>query len=86
MTKHANSRIRERGIGIEDVKYAIRFGEIIKQYEDDKPFASCLLLGEAISGENIHVVVAIDAEILYIITAYRPDKAEWEADLKTRRP
>ena len=46
MTKHANYRLKERGIDFEDVKRAILPGEIIRQYEDDKPFPSCLLLGK----------------------------------------
>ena len=85
MTKHANNRLRERGISVEDVKNAILQGEIIRQYEDDKPFPSCLLLGKTKDEEYIHVVASIDANTLYIITAYHPDKAEWEPDLKTKR-
>jgi hypothetical protein len=85
MTKHANNRIRERGIGIEDIKHAIKIGEIIRQYEDDKPFPSCLLLGKAEDGEYIHLVASIDADTLYIITAYHPDETEWESDLKSKR-
>ena len=85
LTKHANDRLRERGINIDDIKYAIQHGEIIRQYEDDKPFQSCLLLGKAENGEDIHVVASTDAGTLYIITAYYPDNTEWELDLKTRR-
>ena len=85
MTKHANNRLRERRIGVEDIKNAILTGEIIRQYENDKPFPSCLLLGKAKDTENIHVVVSIDENTLYIITAYHPDKTEWKPDLKTKR-
>jgi uncharacterized DUF497 family protein len=85
MTKHANTRLHERGISIEDIKLAILSGEIIRQYEDDKPFPSCLLLGKAENEELIHVVASIDSDTLYIITAYRPDLIEWEDDLKTKR-
>ena len=84
-TKHANIRLRERGIGIEDIKHAILTGEIIRQYEDDRPFPSCLILGTIENGDYIHVVASIDTEFLYIITAYYPDESEWESDLKTRR-
>ena len=45
ITKHANNRLRERGITVDDLKSAIITGEIIRQYEDDKPFPSCLVLG-----------------------------------------
>ena len=85
MTKHANNRLRERSIDIDDVKHAILCGEIIRQYEDDKPFPSCLILGAAGNDKSIHVVASIDFEMLYIITAYHPDENEWEYDLKTKR-
>ena len=84
-TKHANIRLRERGISIEDIKHAVLTGEIIRQYGDDKPFPSCLILGSVENGDYIHVVASADAEFLYIITAYYPDESEWESDLKTRR-
>jgi DNA-directed RNA polymerase beta' subunit len=85
ITKHAKNRLLERGISVADVQNAIQTGEIIKQYEDDKPFASCLLLGLTEKNDNIHVVASIDNEYLYIITAYYPDIDEWESDLKTKK-
>ncbi len=60
-------------------------GEIIKQYEDDKPFPSCLLLGMSINGKYLHVVVASDNINLHIIMAYYPSIDEWEPDFKTRK-
>jgi hypothetical protein len=85
ITKHARLRLAERRITIEDIKRAIKTGEIIKQYEDDKPFPSCLLLGLTQHDTYIHVVASVDDEYLYIITAYYPDEQEWEADWKTRK-
>ena len=85
ITKHARSRLAERGITIGDVQNVIRTGEIVKQYEDDKPFPSCLLLGQTEQNRHIHVVASVNAGVLYIITAYYPDKNEWELDLKTRK-
>ena len=85
MTKHAKTRLTERNITIDAIKSAIKTGEIIKQYEDDTPFPSCLLLGLTEQNENIHIVVSIDNGYLYIITAYYPDENDWEADYKTRR-
>jgi len=85
ITKHARSRLVERGIVIGDVKNAIQTGDVIKQYVDDKPFPSCLLLGETGQGQYIHVVASTDNGILYIITAYYPDENEWESDLKNRK-
>lgn len=85
VTEHARRRLAERGITISDVMCCIASGEIIKQYEDDRPLPSCLLLGPAADREDIHVVVSHDREFIYLITAYYPDRTRWEADLKTRR-
>ena len=85
ITKHAKIRLTERGITIDDIKNAIKTDEIINQYEYDKPFPSCLLLGLTEENAYIHVVVSIDDGYLYIITAYFPDENEWENDLKTRK-
>ena len=85
MTKHAKNRLIERNINIENIKNAIMTGEIIEQYENDKPFPSCLLLGTAEQNKYIHVVASIDNEFLYIITAYYPDENKWELDFKIRK-
>ena len=85
ITKHVKNRLTERGITVGDIQNAIRTGEIIMQYEDDKPFPSCLLLGLSGQNKHIHVVASLDDEYLYIITAYYPDETAWEIDLKTRK-
>lgn len=85
ITEHARRRQIERGISVNDIIRCIDTGEIIKQYEDDKPFTSCLILGAAIDWEYIHVVVSHDSEWIYLITAYQPDPDVWEAELKTRK-
>ena len=65
--------------------YFEKMEEIIKQYEDDKPFSSCLILGMSIGNKFIHVVVSTDNDFIYLITAYIPNKEQWEDDLKTRK-
>ena len=85
ITEHARLRLWERGITAEDIISSIASGEIIRQYEDDKPFPSCLLLGRNTGGRHIHVVVSHDDEFIYLITAYYPDLNVWQADLKTRK-
>jgi len=85
ITEHARCRLVERGISVNDIIRCIDTGEIIKQYEDDKPFPSCLILGAAIDGEYIHVVASHDSEWIYLITAYHPDADVWEPDFKTRK-
>lgn len=85
ITEHARQRLVERGITVNDVIKCIAEGEIIKQYEDDKPFPSCLILGMAVDDRYIHVVVSHDDEFIYLITAYHPDNQTWEPDFKTRK-
>ncbi len=85
ITEHARRRLVERGISINDIIRCIDKGKIIKQYEDDKPFPSCLILGTAIDGEYIHVVASHDSEWIYLITAYYPDADIWEPDFKTKK-
>ena len=85
ITEHARRRLVERGISVNDIIRCIETGEIIKQYEDDKPFPSCLLLGMSINNKYLHVVIASDNINLHIITAYYPSINEWEPDFKTRK-
>ncbi len=85
ITLHGQLRLRERKITVEDVIYAIDHGTVIEQYPDDFPFPSCLILGISLHNTFIHVVVSMNEENIYLITAYRPDPNEWEEDWKTRK-
>ena len=85
MTAHVIKRCKERNIDSDSRINVVMHGEIIKQYEDDKPFPSCLLLGMSINDRYLHVVVASDNINLHIITAYYPSIDEWEPDFKTRK-
>jgi hypothetical protein len=85
MTVHAKKRMEERDIKVNDILHCIASGEIIADYEDDKPLPSCLVLGKDAEGVGMHIVLSKDDEFIYLITAYYPDEARWEADLKTRK-
>lgn len=85
VTEHARQRLFERGITVNDIIRSIAEGEIIRQYEDDTPFPSCLILGMAVNGRYIHVVASHDDTFIYLITAYYPDERTWEPDFKTRK-
>lgn len=84
LTQHGRARLAERSIRIADIQEAISSGDIIEQYEDDKPFPSCLILGYS-QDRPIHLVCSINDGILYVITAYVPSPAKWREDWKTRR-
>jgi len=83
---HAVQRMFECGITEKDVAYVIRSGEVIRQYVDDKPYPSRLLLGW-IGTRPLHVVAAdnhIDRETI-VITVYEPDHRVWKDDFRSKR-
>jgi len=83
--KHALERMLERNISRKEVKETIKYGELIENYETDTFFESALFFYN--NSKAIHVVAGFDKinQIIYIITAYRPDTFHFENDLKTRR-
>lgn len=84
-TEHVLKRLLQRDISQASVVQAVLSGEVIEQYPDDYPFPSCLLLGSTAAGTALHVVCGQGPGEVWMITAYRPDLAEWEDDLKTRK-
>ena len=85
VTMHSRRRMNERGILLRDVMHAIHYGEIIEQYPEDHPFPSCLILGVSIAEKHLHAVCSLADSRIYLITAYYPNEAEWESDMRTRR-
>ncbi len=83
---HALTRIFERAIRSEDVACVVRSGGTIREYPDDIPHPSFLILG-FVEGRAIHVVVAKDQAtgVCIIVTAYEPDPSLWTDDFLTRR-
>ena len=81
---HALERASVRGINPLEIKSALLNGEVIEDYADDKRGHSCLVCGKGQAGRDIHVVCGMAYDILWVITAYEPDPAEWD-DPKTRR-
>ncbi len=86
-TYHVNMRLAGRFIPREAVVAGVDSYELVESYPDDKYLLSYLLLGRH-GSEAFHVLFAADVEggNVRVVTAYRPDGREWEADLKTRRP
>ena len=76
--------MRERKILSDAIINTVLYGEIIKQYEDDKPYPSCLVFNNDFS-KPLHIVVSTDNDNIYVITAYAPSQVEWENDFKTRK-
>jgi len=84
-TVHVLARLQERGIEPSDVKHCITTGRIIEQYPDDYPYPSCLVLGAAVNGNVLHVVVGVGEGYLWLITAYYPDPLKWNEDFSIRK-
>ena len=84
-TEHAMQRLIKRGIAKGEVAQSLMTGEIIEQYPDDYPYQSCLVVGLTIGGKCLHIVCGLGEPDLWIITAYRPDQAEWSKDFKARK-
>lgn len=82
---HGLERMQERDISRTDVKKCLTNGEIIEDYPNDYPHPSCLVFGNTVNNNVIHVVVGNDGEYIYIITAYFPNTTKFENDLKTRK-
>lgn len=85
-TYHINMRLKGRFIPREAVLLSVDSYEIIEEYPQDKYLPSYLVYTEY-GADVIHILIAIDSanDMATIITAYRPDREEWEDDLKTRR-
>lgn len=85
-SQHAIQQMFRRNISVNQVKYALTFGEEIKAYPDDRPYPSKLLL--VFQNEvPLHVVVAEnrnDNEII-IIAAYIPEQDIWTNNFKNRK-
>ncbi|MCL2047990.1 MAG: DUF4258 domain-containing protein [Defluviitaleaceae bacterium] len=84
-TAHVLVRLTQRGITTDDVVFALLNGDIIEAYPTDYPYPSCLVLGQSVNGNPLHVVCGKGEGELWLITAYEPSLREWEQDFRTRR-
>ena len=82
---HVLKAFEKRGLSRQGVISVINTGEVIEDYPEDKPFPSCLVSGYNDNGCVQHVVCALGAGMLWMITTYIPDLEVWNDDLVTRR-
>lgn len=84
--RHALERMAERAVKRAEVEAVVKAGEVIREYPDDHPLASRLVLGW-INDRPLHVVAADDeaANETYIITVYEPDPDVWEPDFRSKK-
>ena len=85
--KHSLVRMLVRGIYKDEVRNVLLKGNVIEEYQDDKPYPSMLMLGINEQNQPLHVVASMDKQNrrCYIITVYRPDANHFEDDYKTRK-
>ena len=83
--EHSFRRMFEREISPEDVLNVVRTGEIIKEYADDKPYPSFLIL-KFVNNKPVHVVVAknVNENLCFVITVYEPGRTIWSKDFKNK--
>ena len=84
---HALQRMFERAISEDDVRHVLATGEVIREYPEDRPYPSRLILGWR-ELRPLHIVAAdsTDEDAAIIITVYEPSPELWETDFKRRRP
>ncbi len=83
---HAVSQMFQRRISKDEVHDLINECQVIKDYPDDRPYPSKLLLGFP-KGRPLHVVLAYDSahETCIIVTTYEPNPDLWDENYKSRR-
>lgn len=85
ITEHARKRMKIRRIKTDDILNCINSGAIIEDYPNDYPFPSCLILGISTMLKELHVVVSIHDNVIYVITVYYPDPEKWNDDFSKRK-
>ncbi len=85
-SSHAIRRMFERELSRDDVVSAIQQGEIIKDYPDDTPYPSCLIVW-FVRQTPVHVVVGRNPEDFscYVVTAYVPSETLWQPGFRERK-
>jgi len=80
-------RLAGRFISRDAIRSAVDTYQLVEAYPDDKYLPSYLVLARH-GPAAFHVLFATDVEgdNVRVVTSYRPDPGEWQADLKARRP
>lgn len=76
-------RLDRRHISRDEILAAVDSYHIVESYPEDKYLPSYLIRAAA----SFHVLFATDTEDdnVRVVTAYRPDPAEWDPDLLRRK-
>jgi len=76
-TAHVLNQMFKRNISRDDIKYILEKGIVIREYSEDKPYPSYLILGYR-EKRPLHIVYSVNMiGDKIIITAYQPDREIW---------
>jgi len=82
---HVVIQMFKRGISEEDIVQILNTGVIIREYPEDRPYPSFLILGFR-DRTPLHIVYAVnEVGENVIITAYEPDSALWNNDYTIKK-
>jgi hypothetical protein len=86
ITDHADEEANADQLTFDEIYYSVFHGEIIEEYEEDRPYPSCLVYGKTFGGDPIHSVWAYNEKSRWavLITVYRPDPNRW-VECRNRR-
>ena len=84
-TAHVLNQMFKRDISLEDIKHILENGIVIKEYPNDKPYPSFLILGYR-EKRPLHIVYS-ENELgdKIVITAYQPDITLWEENFDRKK-
>ena len=84
-SKHAVDQSILRSISVQEIRDAIKSGEIIEDYPNDKYGPRCPIFGLTASDRPVHIQCSYPSRpFIKIITLYEPDEDLWR-DFKVRR-
>jgi hypothetical protein len=89
LTAHASIEATKDGISPADIRYVLLQGKIIEQYPERnyRDIESCLVYAKLPSRLDVHIVVDVIAtRAVVVVTAYVPDRDQWVASQKRKRP